>query len=143
MVESFRQTFITFALIGIFIFAGIAFIVQTQTDNSVNGTILDNDIIFTVYNRTNLTLLEFRDNSSEQKGNFESEFPERGFGSLIIFAIVGVGNVFTGMILGVYNIFIILPARVLNISPVVIGTLTSILIVSLVLLVWRVYRTGA
>ncbi len=143
MVTSLREVFISFALVGIIVFATISFIVSTQTQNNVENTILEDDIIFKVYNQTNTTLLSFRDNASSQKGNFEKEFPERGFGSLIIFAIVGVGQTFTDMILGVYNVFIILPSRFLQIPPQVISAITAILIVTLVLLAWRVYRVGS
>ncbi len=142
MAISFREVFVTFALIGIFVFAGISFIVQTQLDNDVENTILENEVINKTFTNFETDLSDFSSKTQTQKESFESEIPERGFGSLIIFAIIGVGQRFTGMITGVYNIFIVLPASILGISPIVIGVLTSILIVSLVLLIWRVYRTG-
>ncbi len=143
MVASFRETFVIFALIGIFVFASISFIVTTQTDNEVTTTILDNDVINRTYVQLETNLSKFGLQTQTQKESFESEIPERGFGSLIIFSIIGVGQSFTGMIIGVYNVFIVLPASILGVSPVVIGVLTSIIIVSLVLLIWRVYRSGA
>lgn len=143
MVASFRETFVIFALIGIFVFASIAFIVTTQTDNDVTLTILDNAVINKTYTSLETDLDAFGTNASTQKTSFDKDVPERGFGSLIVFAIVGFGQGITGMILGIYNIFIVLPASILGVSPVVIGVLTSIIIVSLVLLIWRVYRAGA
>ncbi len=143
MVESFRDVFVTFALIGIFVFAGISFIVTTQRDNNVDETILENQVINRTYTKLETNLSNFRSQSQTQKESFESEIPERGFGSLIIFSIIGVGQRFTGMIVGVYNIFIVLPASILGISPIVIGVFTTMLIVSLILLIWRVYRAGA
>lgn len=41
---SFREVFVTFALIGVFIFASISFIVVTQRDNNAE-TILENEVI--------------------------------------------------------------------------------------------------
>ncbi len=143
MVTSFREVFTTFVLIGVFVFAGISFIVTTQRDNGVTNTILDNDVINRTYSNLETDLGGLSSNASTQKESFESEIPERGFGSLIIFAIVGVGNKFTGMIVGIYNILIVLPASLLGISPIVIGALTAILLLSLILLVWRVYRVGS
>ncbi|KKL91642.1 hypothetical protein LCGC14_1892650 [marine sediment metagenome] len=143
MVTSFRDTFITFALIGIFIFASISFIVTTQKDNNVDETILENDVINRTYINLEANLSSFRGGAQEQKESFELDVPEPGFGSLIIFAIVGVGQIFSGMILGIYNVFIVLPASILGISPVVIQVLTTIIIISLILLIWRVYRVGA
>ena len=143
MVTSFREVFTTFVLIGVFVFAGISFIVTTQRNNGVTNTILENDIINRTYSNLETDLGGLSSNASTQKESFESEIPERGFGSLIIFAIVGVGNKFTGMIVGIYNILIVLPASLLGISPIVIGALTAILLLSLILLVWRVYRVGS
>ncbi len=143
MVTSFREVFITFALIGVFVFAGISFIVTTQRNNGVTNTILENDIINRTYSNLETDLGGLSSNASTQKESFESEIPERGFGSLIIFAIVGVGNKFTGMIVGIYNILIVLPASLLGIPPVVISVMTAILLISLILLVWRVYRVGS
>ncbi len=142
MVTSFREVFLTFSLIGIFVLAGISFIVTTQRDNGVENTILENDVINRTFTNLESDLGGFSSNASTQKESFESEIPERGFGSLIIFAIVGVGNKFTSLIVGVYNIFIVLPASLLGIPSVVISVLTSILLLSLVLLIWRVYRVG-
>ncbi len=143
MVTSFREVFTTFILIGVFVFATISFVVVTQRDNGVANTILENDVINRTYSDLETDLGGLSSNASTQKESFEEEIPERGFGSLIIFAIVGVGQKFTGMIVGIYNILIVLPASLLGISPIVIGALTSILLISLILLVWRVYRVGS
>ncbi len=142
MPISLREVFVTFALIGIFVFAGISFIVQTQLDNDVENTILENKVINKTFTDFETDLSEFRTESQTQKDSFESEDPAPGFGSLIIFSIVGVGKTFSGMTLGVYNIFIVLPASILGVPPIVIGVLTTILIISLILLAWRVYRVG-
>ena len=143
MAASFRELFITFALIGIFVFASISFIVTTQTDNEVENTILENEDINRTYVDLESNLNSTRSQVQTQKDSFESENPERGFGSLIIFSIVGVGKTFAGITLGVYNIFIVLPSAVLGIPRIVVGILTAILVVSLILLIWRVYRAGA
>ncbi len=143
MAISFREVFITFALIGVFVFAGISFIVQAQLDNDIENTILENEVINKTYSNLEVDLGGFGANTTAQKGTFDTEIPERGFGSLIIFGIVGIGQKFTGMVVGVYNIFIVLPASILGVPSIVISVMTSILVVSLVLLAWRVYRAGA
>lgn len=142
MATSFRETFITFALIGIFIFASISFIVTTQLDNDVENTILEDDVINRTYAKLETNLSAFQSTTQTQKGSFELEIPERGFGSLIIFSIISVGQKFTALISAVYRIMIILPMSILNVPKLVIDILTSILVVSLVLLIWRVYRVG-
>ncbi len=124
-------------------FTTIAFIATSQNDNGVDNTILENPLINSTFIKLgqNLTILE--NNTQTQRGNFESEIPERGFGSLIIFSIVGITQKFTGLLIGIYNIFIVLPSSILGVSQVVTSAISSILIVSLVLLGWRVYRIGS
>ena len=142
MVASFQQMFVTFALIGLFTFAAISFIVTTQRENNVDLTILENEIINRTYNRLETNLSEFGAETQGHRETFESEIPERGFGSLLIFSIVSVGQKFLGMIIAVYNIFIVLPSAILGIPKIVTSVISSILVVTLILLVWSVYRTG-
>ncbi len=142
MVTSFRETFITFALIGLLVFATISFIFGTQRENEISDTILDNPIINRTFNRLEANLSALGSESQTQKETFESEIPERGFGSLIIFSIVSTAQKSTGLLVAIYNIIIILPAQILGISPLVFSVLSSILLITLVLLAWRVYRIG-
>lgn len=140
---SFREMWTTFIIVGVLMFSMISFIVISQQNNGVDDTILENSLINKTFSNLgqNLTILE--NNTQTQRQNFESEIPERGFGSLIIFSIVGITQKFTGLLIGIYNIFIVLPSSILGISPVVTSAISSILIVSLVLLGWRVYRIGS
>ena len=141
-MASLRDLFITFALIGLFTFASIAFIVTTQRENEVDNTILEDDIINRTYTGLETSLGQFSLNTSTQKESVEGDIPERGFGSLLIFSIVPALWSFGSLVVGVYNIIIVLPASILGVHPAVIGVLSSILIISLVLWVWSVIRIG-
>jgi len=134
--------FVTFALIGLFVYAGISFIVTTQRENNVDLTILDNEIINRTYRNLEIDLSEAGTEVQGQRETFESEIPERGFGSLIIFGIVSVAQKFMGMIISIYNIFIVLPSAILGIPKIVTSVLSAILLVTLILLAWKVYRAG-
>ncbi len=142
-LTSFRELFTSFAIIGILIFGTLSFIVISQQDNNSNSTILDNDVINKTFTKLETNLSGFRDTTQTQRGNFESEIPERGFGSLLIFSIVAVGQKVGALVVGVYNVIIVLPASILGVSDVVIGVMSSILLLTLVLLSWRVYRAGS
>lgn len=143
MVASFRETFLIFALIGIFVFSMLSFGITLQLDNGVTDPITNNPVINSTFNRLESNLSSYGSQTQAQRASFESEIPERGFGTLIIFSIVSVGQKFTAIIITTYNILIVLPASILGISPVVISVLGSILIVTLLLLVWRVIRAGS
>lgn len=140
---SFRQTFITFSIISLFVFAAISFIVAFQTENDADSSILENELI----NRTFTTLAddisEQETDSNQSKGAFESEIPAPGFGSLIIFAIVGVAQTFTSIITTTYNVIIVLPISLLGVPKQIASIMGSILMMSLIFLAWRVYRVGS
>lgn len=143
MVLSFREVFINFAFVGILALATISFIVIMQQSNSVTNTILNDERINTTFSSLSTQLSNYENVTQTQKASFETEIPERGFGSLIIFAIVGIGQVFTSLIVGTYNIIIVLPATILEVPKAVVSVLSAIFLVTLVLLVWRVYRVGS
>ncbi len=140
---SFRGIFIIFALIGVLVLATINFGANLQLNNGVNDTILNNSIINQTFTRLEGNLSGFRDTAQDQKSSFESEIPERGFGSLIIFSIVRVAQNFGSMIVGIHNILIVLPAQILGISTTVLAALEAIFLVTIVILSWRVYRVGS
>lgn len=140
---SFREMFMSFVIIGVFIVAAMSFVVVMQQENNVTDDMLQNDIINNTFTDLGGDLSQIKSDSDSQRDSFEDEIPERGFGNLIIFSVVGVGKKFTGMIVGVYNTIIVLPAGILGVPEVVIGALTSILTLTLILLAWRVYRSGS
>ncbi len=143
MATSFREVFIMFSLISLMVFATISFVVTLQTDNDAPSSLLENQLI-------NNTFISLSDNISQQsvstntsKTAFDSDIPAPGFGSLIIFAIVGVAQGFTSTITTTYNIIIILPLGLLGIPSQVANILVSILMMTLILLAWRLYRVGS
>lgn len=146
MVSSIRTIYTGMAVAGLFVFVMISFIVQFELDNLDGGaeeTILNNSIINSTFNRLNSNLSALGQDTQTQRGVFESEIPERGFGSLLIFSIVSVTQKFNALIVGVYNILVILPASILGIPAVLFSVISSILIVTIVLLLWRVVRVGS
>jgi len=138
----FRKVWISFVLIGLFVFALLSFIVQFQSDNEQEENILGNSIINETFKNLETNLSNFSSTSQSQKDNFESEVPSTSFGSLIIFSIVSSGKIFSGLLIGIYNILIILPASIFGVSQVVIGVASSVLVFSIILLLWRLYKTG-
>lgn len=142
-MANFRQVYINFALMGLFTLAIISFVYTIQADNTTGDTILNDPLLNSSFNSLESDLNNLQDEANSSRESYESDIPDRGFGSLLIFAITGVGKTFTGGITGIYNILIDLPASKLGIPPVVFSVLGSILMVSLVLLTWRVYRSGS
>lgn len=139
---NFRKLWINYALIGLFVFLFLSFIVIFQTDNSQSETILENPLLNRTYQGLQTNLSTFGSTAQGQKGTFEAETPTESFGSLIIFAIVSSGKIFSGMLIAIFNLLIFLPASVLGVSPVVTSVMSSILIITIIFLLWRAYKQG-
>ncbi len=139
----FRELFITFALIGVFILCMVNFGVQIAQDNESNESILNEEIINRSFNvGLNASLTPFQDQAEEQQGKFEEDSTALGAGFFMLEAILNAGKIFSGMIVGIWNL-IFLPLDILGIPRAVIGVMATILIVSLVLFAWRAYKSGA
>jgi len=142
MAKDFGNLFTLFALIGLLIFGLISFGYNFQQENDMVNTIRDDDRINKTYIDLNSSLSDFRNKAELRKGSFENESATESSGSLILFTITSAGKVFTGMITGVYNVLIVLPALILGIDPIIISVFTALLLVTLVLSLWRLYRQG-
>ena len=143
MVQSFQELFITFSIVSLFVFGTISFVVLFQQENGVTETILANDLINSTFIDLGANIADQSVSSNSSQDAFNSEVPAPGFGSLIIFAIVGVAQTFTSLITTIWNIIIILPLSILGVPTEVANVFGSILIVSLIFLAWRVYRVGS
>ena len=143
MVASFREMFILFSLVGILVLGTISFGVTFQEENDVTNTILEDQRINNTFIRLGGNLSDFESETQSQREVYESEIPERGLSSLIIFSLVPIIQKFTAMIVGIFNILIIIPSEILGIPGVVMGTLEAIFLVSFIILGWRVLRVGS
>ena len=150
--DGFKTLVISILLVGLFMYALIAFGVQFQTDMDANETILDtedsnlNDTYEAL--KTNLTGAE--DTANATRTSFESEEAKSEFGSLTFKSIVGVGKSFTGTMANFFNIIFDLLKVVLGLDDedsaaftVVIGTLGAIFLVTVIFLAWRSYTSGS
>lgn len=137
----FKTLWISFVLIALVVFALMSFIVQFQTDQG-DSTILENTVFNKSYQALQTNLTSFSATAQGQKENFESDPPTVSFGALVVFAIVSSGQIFSGMIIALYNIFIVLPATFLGIPEIVISVLSAVLLVTIILVLWRLYKQG-
>lgn len=142
-ITSGREQFILFAVIGIMALSAIFFISTTQSDNDTTFSILDNPTLNKTFNRLQTNLTNYGDVAQEERAKFESEIPEENTLTLLIFSIVTVWQKFFALIIGVYNILVVIPASVLGVSKVIIAVFDSMVVVTLILLGWRLYRVGS
>lgn len=142
MAKSFSDLFMTFMFAGLFIVSILAFAITSQTNNNVSNGFSDDPVINGTYFSLKTTLGGLSNQSQAQKSLFESENPTIGFGTILLFSIVSAGKVFNGMIIAIFNTLISLPVTVLGIDPIVISVISTMLILSIIIGLWIVYKLG-
>ena len=138
----FLDLFSKFMLIGLVIVSLFAFGTFFQEDNNTENPFIENSLMNETYGQLREDLGSFRNDSQAQKTLFESENPTAGFGTILLFSIVSSGKVFNGMIIGVFNSVIKLPAVFLGLDPIVISVISTLLILSIIIYLWIVYKLG-
>lgn len=139
---SFQELFSNFMLIGLVVLSMFAFGVFFQQENSVDTPFIENTLMNNTYHSLYTNLNSLRDESQAQKTLFESENPTGGFGTILLFSIVSSGKVFNGMVVGIFNTLIKLPVVILGIDPVIVSVLSTLLILTIIIGLWIVYKLG-
>lgn len=142
MATQFDNIFTKIAMIGLVIFCLLSFIFFVQDDNNATDKLINNQLINQTYGNLSGNLDTMRDSSQSQLTLFQSENPTSGFGSILLFSIVSVGKTFINMVTGVFNITINLPVAVLGVDKAVVGVISAILVLSLIVGAWILYKLG-
>lgn len=138
----FGDLFINFMFIGMAVLSLFALGVFMQEENNVDEPFIENTIMNSTYSSLKDDLDGLSEEGQAQKTLFESENPTSGFGTILLFSIVSTGKVFNGMVVGVFNTIIKLPIVVLGLDPIIISVISTMLIISIILSLWVLYKLG-
>ena len=141
-MAKFYDFFMNWMFVGLVIVSLLSFGVFYQEDNSADNKFIDDSLMNETYNTLKTDLGALRDKSQAQKTLFESENPTSGFGTILLFSIVSTGKVFNSMIIGVFNTLIKLPTVVLGVDPIVLSVIGTMLILTIIIGLWIVYKLG-
>lgn len=137
-----KDTFINYALVGLFIIAIISFGIGLANENNSSVSIADDSMINSTFNKLQSNITLFESQSQTQRDNFEKSLPEKGFGTLILLTIFSAGKQFTSMIFSVSNIIFSSAGDKIGVDSLVLGVFASILIISLIIAVWLLSKGG-
>ena len=138
----FLDLFINFMLIGLVVLSIFAFGVLFQEENKVENQFIENSLMNETYSKIKSDLGSLSEESQAQKTLFESENPTGGFGTILLFSIVSTGKIFNGMIIGLFNTLIKLPVIFLGLDPIIISVISTMLILTIIIGLWIVYKLG-
>lgn len=140
MSEGFRSYPKNFLIAGLFLTAVISFAVVLASNYDHDESFVKSDMI-------NFTGMEQQIEKTNQNAEawgkaFKSDNSWVTAGALVIFAIWGVGKLMWGSIVTILDIFLFGLSDVLGVPPVVIGTITALVTISLIFYFWRILKSG-
>ena len=139
----FRESIISIVLVGLFIFAFISFGGQIALDNNANNTVLSNPAVNQSFIDIQSQLQEVQIDTEGQKKAWFEDVPIVGDINLIWKSLTGIIRVFFDVIVNMYNLIINLISETIGISSVVLNTIAALLSISMLLLLWRLIRSGS
>ncbi len=136
-----KKLFINMGILGLFVFGFMAFIIITQTENSVEVPITNNTLINETYGDLSDDLSSTQSQTQTASNVFSNATPPTSqLGELNVRSIIGTTRVAKRIIIGLWNIFIRLPMVVLGISPIVAGLISSIILILVIIGIWAIYK---
>lgn len=141
---AFKNLVINSLLIGLFVFCIISFGVMLSQENYTNVTVTSNPAIQKVFGNISKQLNESEATAQAQRQAMESESANPVITALgfVFRSILSAGAVFMTSVVSMFNVLFVLSYETLHISPIITGTILAIILVSLILAIWRLYRAG-
>lgn len=141
-MSEFKGLVVNFMIVALLMLSLFSFMMITQEDNNAIDPIKNNQIFNNSFNDLSDSIDSSTSQSKDKYDVFNSEEPKTGFGSIVLFGIVSVGKTFSGIIFGTFKSIIKFPLIVLGIPATVISMLVVILIISVIVGVWLLYKLG-
>jgi Flp pilus assembly protein TadB len=141
-VMDFKGFVIAALLVSLFIYAAISLSTTLSSNQNKNFTLLENEAINRSFTNIQTELEDSEATTSAQREAFEEDTAEEDIFVLNLKSIISVGRKFTQLVVNLYSLTFGMIAEVLGISVLVLTIITSIIIITLILLAWSVFRIG-
>ena len=143
MPLEFRTFIVNFILIGLVLIASISLGVNIAIDNGSNNTIISDEDLNRTFNRMSSNLTNAQNIMNDSRSSLDDELIEPPTGAFILTSIIGAGKSSINMATLMYNVTFGFIFKRLNISPIIIGVVSSIVILSLLFLAYKFWKTGS
>lgn len=139
---NFQQTFYSFILFLLVVLGLLNLTFHVQRDNNAVNPVSNNVLFNDTATRLSSNVTQSESSSKIQQGIFSDETPKPGFGSIVLFGIVSAGKTFTNMIYSYFALLFRIPIVVLGIDSAIVSVFITILIITLIIGVWIIYKIG-
>ena len=139
-----KNMFVSSVLIGIFVFALFNFSINVASDNDLNTSIMDDNTMNESFDDFSSDLDSIKATAESQKTSFFEGIPVLEEVGIVVGGIVGVATTMFSFLTGLYDVIFELVSETLGMNnKIVFGAVTALLIFTIILLTWRVYRAGS
>lgn len=141
-MSRFQELVLNFSIVAIMVLSLFSFFIIVQEQNDAVDPLKDNIVFSDSFEQLIGTIENNTRDAEEKYGVFNDEDPKAGVGSIVLFGIVSVGKTFSSIIFGTFIAVIKLPLVILGIAPSVYNLILVILIISVIVSVWLLYKLG-
>ncbi len=141
-MASFQDVVGNMIFLTLFIFAGMAFVITTQSNNDAAQPLAEDALLNESYGDLQQSLESLDSISQTQYNQFTSEIPKPGFVSIVLFGIVSAGKTFSNVVLSTFTIIIKLPILVLGLPNTLFSTVAAWLVIVIIVAAWILYKVG-
>lgn len=139
----FRENIINLILVAIFAFALIGFGAQFAIDNKTDISILDDPVINQSYVDIQSALENTESNAETQRESWYEDVPIIKDINLVWKSLTGILRVFFTSFTTTYNVIINFVSIGTGIPEIVLNAITAVITMSMLLLLWRLVRSGS
>ena len=138
-----KSLIISGLLVGLFIFAIISFGIRLTAENSVYNPLMENEAFNSSFGELETQLKDSKTTSEGQLTVQQETNPTTSSGDLLLTSTPSTLASFVSMFRNIYNLTFGLLESALGIPAVILYVITSILLISTILLVWRAIKAGS
>lgn len=140
--KSFQDTFYSFMLLGLLVLALLSSSFIIQEDNDAPQPLASNPLFNQTATSLNESISSAEASGQIQQGIFSEEKPREGFGSIVLFGVVSAGKTFTNVTYDILGLTFRIPMVVLGINSEIVSAFISILVITIIIGLWIVYKLG-
>lgn len=130
-------------LVGLFTIALINFSVNLTESNDVNGSLMTDPNLNSSFTDIQTELEASKSVAEGIRSSFFGQIPIIGDIAVILGYIFGTTKQIFALIRGLFELYFELIQTYMGIPPIVTTVFTTIIVLTLILLAWRVYRAGS
>lgn len=128
--------------LGLFVLAVFALTISVQSSNDAVQPISEDPLVGNSFSNLTQSLNSLEGTGITQYDQFTGETPEAGFGSIVLFGIVGFGKIIGNGIISLFWIILKFPLVLLGIPVTVVSVSIAWLIVIFIVGAWMLYKLG-